>query len=331
MEILKSETPPCSNIIVRPKIPRNTHPIETGRYIFPTNEINKLYEKVKTSVQNRVPGTVIHGRPRLGKSKAIDYLMCALPVDFEKLPMYTLLCREHAKPNEDVFFSEILKDVGHGFSLSGKAYVKRERLMKFLLERAETSGQQRTVFFIDDAQNLHSIQYSWLMDISNELDRAGISLTVFLVGQEQLINQRSVFFEEGRYQIIGRFMVEPHQFHGVQSEDDLMECLISYDEDSVYPVNSGWSFTQYYFPYAFEDGFRLQKCASELFGIFDDLRIQAKIKKLEIPMQYFTRTIEFALRKFGIDGEDLDWLHEAQWREAIENSGYVEAELYQGT
>jgi hypothetical protein len=309
----------------RPFLPRNTHPIETGKYNIPTNEINKLYEKVKNSIQNRLPGTVVHGRPRLGKTRAISYLVKTLPDDFENLPMYTLLCREHSKPNEDVFFTEILKDVGHGLFATGKAPVKRDRLMKFLLERADASGQSRTVFFIDDAQRLHELQYNWLMDICNELDRFGVNLTVFLVGQNELLNQRSVFFEEEKYQIIGRFMVEPYKFYGVRTVEDLFECLVCYDEDSIYPAESGWSFTRYYFPKAFEQGFRMHKYADDLHDVFITLRQEAGISKpFEIPMQYLTRTVEYALKTFGCEGKDMDEMTRVQWKAAIKSSGYIE-------
>ncbi|NUU75388.1 ATP-binding protein [Paenibacillus xylanilyticus] len=332
-ELLSTEkeqnSPPS---LKRPLLPKGAHPVETGKYDIPTNEINNLYARVKESIEDRLPGTVVHGRPRLGKTRAIAYLMKALPMDFEKLPMYNLLCREHTKPNEDVFFTEILKDIGHGFYSSRNAVLKRERLLKFLIEQADAAGQNRTVFFLDDAQRLHEIQYGWLMDISNELDRYGINLTVFLVGQNELLNQRSVFFEEEKYQIIGRFMVEPYKFHGIRSEDDLNECLLCYDEGAFYPYDSAWSFTRYYFPESFEkEEFRLSNYSKQLFDVFVSLRQEAGISKsFEIPMQYVTRTIEFALKKYGCEGNDVESLNQALWKRAIKSSGYIEAEIYRG-
>lgn len=317
----------------RPVLPRGAHPIETGKYDIPTNEINKLYERIKNSIEDRLPGTVIHGRPRLGKTRAIAYIMKTLPIDFGKLPIYSILCREHTRPNEDVFFTEILKDIRHGFYASRNATVKRERLLKFLVEQADASAQNRIVFFLDDAQRLHELQYGWLMDISNELDRYGINLTVFLVGQNELLNQRSVFFEEEKYQIIGRFMVEPYKFHGVRTLEDLMECLICYDDGAFYPYDSDWSFTKYFFPDIFDgqDGFRLSNYAQQLYEVFTMLRQEAGISKsFEIPMQYITRTIEFALKRFGCDGSSVEVINSSLWKRAIKSSGYIEAEIYRG-
>lgn len=332
-ELLSTSVDSYDRKFRRPVLPKGCHPIETGKYDIPTNEINKLYEKVKESIEDRLPGTVVHGRPRLGKTRAIAYLMKALPLDFDRLPIFSLLCREHSKASEDVFFTEILKDIGHGFYNSRNAVLKRERLLKFLLEQADVAGQNRIVFFIDDAQRLHDIQYGWLMDISNELDRFGINLTVFLVGQNELLNQRSVFFEEEKYQIIGRFMVEPYRFYGIRTIEDLHECLLCYDEGAYYPHDSDWSFTRYYFPDAFErdEGFRLSLYSEQLFNVFVSLRQEAGISKsLEIPMQYVTRTIEHALKRFGCEGRDVEELNINIWKKAIKSSGYIEAEIYRG-
>jgi len=66
-----------------------------------------------------------------------------------------------------------------------------------------------------------------------------------------------------------------------------------------------------------------------LFDVFLQLRKEAGILgKMEIPMQYVTLTIEYILRQFGIDGADLDILNREHFEEAVENSGYIDAEGY---
>src|SRR5690606_14475931 len=102
--------------------------------------------------------------------------------------------------------------VNHALPYSGKASLKRDRLFKFLLERAEVSSHQRVILFVDDAQRLFELHYGWLMDLYNELDHAGISMTVILVGQEELIHQLSSFIQGKKAQIVGRFMVPEHKF-----------------------------------------------------------------------------------------------------------------------
>jgi hypothetical protein len=47
----------------RPFVPKGTHPIETGRYLLLTNEIEKLFSTVKNWIDRRSPGGIIYGRP----------------------------------------------------------------------------------------------------------------------------------------------------------------------------------------------------------------------------------------------------------------------------
>ncbi|GAE28593.1 hypothetical protein JCM9140_4841 [Halalkalibacter wakoensis JCM 9140] len=320
--IVKSEALPET----RPLFPKGTHPIETGRYLIGTNEIDHLYKKVVQCLTNRSTGVIIHGRPRLGKTRALEYLMRILPEEFDNIPIYFLLSREYKNANENIFFQDILLDIGHAVPFSGKADKKRQRLLWFLIERANQSGKRRIVFFIDDAQRLVDMQYGWLMDIYNDLDRVGISLTVFLVGQDELVNRRSSFGAEGKQQIIGRFMVHQHQFSGVKTKGDLEEILEGYDKYS-YPQDTTWTMTRYYFPTAYLNGFRLKNFTDSIFEAFIQLRKAAGIRsKIEIPMQYITLTIEYLLREFGVEGENLEGLSDEHFEEAVENSGYIEAE-----
>ncbi|WJQ78967.1 ATP-binding protein [Brevibacillus brevis] len=314
----------------RPYVPKGTHPIETGRYLIATNEINRMYLMVKQWIDNRAPGAIIYGRPRLGKSRAIDYLMHDLPFEYPKIPIFRLLCRQYKNPNEMNFFENLLEDVGHQLIFRGKANVKRERLIKYLIEQAVVSGQNRIVLFVDDAQRLVEIEYGWLMDIYNVLDRGGISLTCILVGQEELIHQRTAFGEARKMQIVGRFMVHEHKFTGIMTKNDLMFCMAGYDDVACeYPEGSGWSFTRYYFPDAFAKGFRLEQCVEDLFQVFKEIRQSEGLRgPIEIPMQYVTLTIDHALRRFGINGANVDYLTKVQWEEAIKKSGYIEAERY---
>jgi len=310
----------------RPLIPKGTHPIDTGKYIIVTNEINSLYDKVIQWVGNRIPGAVIVGRSRLGKTKSIDYLRLNLPDDLGDLfPIYHICCRYHKLANENAFFENLLDNVKHNLSTSGKANYKRKRLTNFSLERAETSGHSKLLLFMDDAQNLHDADYAWLMDINNELDRCGVSMTVLLVGPKELLNHRSGYFTTNEAQIIGRFMVQEYQFRGITTLEDLRTCLIGYDSDSEHPDKSGWSYTRYYFPESFANGYRLEEHSKDLYDLFFELKKETS-KEIEIPMQYFTASVDTALRIYGYDGENVFKINKDQWREAIILAGYQSAE-----
>ncbi|WP_238651775.1 ATP-binding protein [Paenibacillus piscarius] len=316
---------------IRPYLPKGSHPIERATYLIGTQEVSRMYDEIKQWIDNRSPGGLAFGRPRLGKSRAIRYLTQALPLDFgENLPIYHLLCDLGNKTmNENKYLEELLVGVGHDIPFTGKTIVKRDRLIKFLLEKAQISGTYRIIFFIDDAQSLVELQYDILMDIFNKLEAHGISFTVILVGQEELEYQRTAFLRAKKAQIVGRFMVHQYKFSGIKNIDEIETCLDGYDIDSEYPVGSGWSYTKFYFPYSYEDGFRLKKFSKDIYEIFSELRVSNGLKgKFEIPMQYFTLSVEYVLKKYGIDGQALETLSKIHWEEAIRKSGYIENEVY---
>ncbi len=161
--------------IGRPYVTAGSHPIENGRYLIATSEIERLFNAICQWIDNRSPGAIVYGRPRLGKSKAIDYIMKILPDEYKKkLPVYKIICRHYKYANEGVFFEDLLRDVGHNLAYSGKANIKRDRLTRFLIEQGERSQQHRIILFVDEAHRLHELHYGWLMDVYNELDRVGI-------------------------------------------------------------------------------------------------------------------------------------------------------------
>jgi hypothetical protein len=321
-----NSTPP----FIRPDVPAGSHPIETTRYILPTPSIDASYNAVLKWIENRAPGGMIYGKPRLGKSRAIQYLSRLFAEKFgDKLPVVTLLCRDYKVSSESTFFEDLLRAAGHALHSSGKAAAKRDRLIEYLSEKVEFSFQNRLILFIDEAQKLHEQHYKWLIDLHNELDARGVAAIVLLVGQDELSHQYSAFQQTQKTQIIGRFMVHQFQFHGLKGVREIRKCLRAYDEDSEHPDGSGWSFTRYFFPAAFNSGFRLTSFADLLWEAFRLTKDECGLpSNREIPMQYFCRAVEFVLRGYGTHEEVSSEISIEMWKEAIRVSGYIDAERY---
>lgn len=317
------------NIVTDPK----THPIEIGDYFIATNAINKLYGYVNKWIRNRLPGAIIYGYPRVGKTGAVRYLIKVLKEDLgENFPIYHITCRTRKMPSEISFFEDLLIGVNHDLALIGsKANVKRSRLINFLTETAETVNSNKLIIFFDDAQNLLEMEYRWLMDLYNELSLEKIHLIIFLVGQRELLNQRTVYRDVGKYQLVGRFMSQAYEFQGILDLEDLEELLLGYDEYSEYPVGSNCSYTEFYFPHAFQRGFRLNSLAKSIWKIIKESRRSNGIKNdLDIPMQYMVLLIENILIEYGINENEYDITHISEdiLREMFESTGYLEWEIY---
>jgi hypothetical protein len=313
-------------MILRPDISNEEHPLYNSNYSINTNEIQDLFTNVKQWIGNQVPGGIIYGEARLGKSTAIDCLETMLRYEYGvTLPIFRMNMTSHVL-NEKNFYQQFLSDVGHDFN-KGTAYEKKERLINLFTFCAQEANSKKIILFIDEANFLEEREYDWLMDIYNRLMNKKIRMTTLLFGTTDILSKRKVFIQNNKQQLIGRFMVFEYHFHGIRDIKDLQICLASYDYMLKYPYDSEWTYTKYFFPETFEEGYRLSSDAETLFSCFEKISKSVNNKtKLEIPMQYVISTINICLKTYGADGEGMSKPGVKEWRTSVDNSGFLLAE-----
>lgn len=313
-----------------PKIMWNNHPIVQGNYLFDTHEINSLKKEILGWIKGRTPGGIVFGNPRMGKTRALEFLVRSFEIEYpEDFKSFRFNCQKFIRPNENNFFEYLLRDLGNEFFNKGKASAKRDRLFKHLTYYGDLLKRKQIIIFMDDAQRLQEIEYEWLMDIFNELDRYGITLTSILFGQEELKYLRSTYSEANMKQIVGRFMIHEYNFRGISNKESLGYFLGGYDSASEFPDNSGWSFTRYYFPKAFSIGRRLEEFTEELWVMLKDMHTGGMRKtRFEIPMYHLTFVINTLYMNFGTGGREFDWINMDLIAKTLKNSGYYIFEGY---
>nr|WP_315249446.1 ATP-binding protein [uncultured Duganella sp.] len=302
------------------------HPVIEQKYIVPTPSIEAMYLRVKKLIRLRTPGGIIFAHPRFGKTYGVRYVMSVLKADYPRAVMLTFGCQKKKTHSEDAFFSVLLQAAAHPGALTGTVTKKRAKLTDRIVELVDRSGYNWFVMFADEAQRLDVIEYEWLRDVHDELERCGIRMITLLVGQPQLLNQKSALRMSRETQIVSRFMIDEMQFRGIMSADDLATCLAGYD-DACYPENSDWPYTRFFLPAAFSTGFRLVNQAAILWSVFLEAHKAARFEHaLEIPMQYFARSVEIALLE-NADLDDYNFvLTPDMWRYAVAESNFVSAE-----
>lgn len=62
------------------------------------------------------------------------------------MPIYHVLCHRYKQPNENSLFEDLLLAVDHSSAIQGKANIRRMRLVRFLVERADSSSTNKVVF-----------------------------------------------------------------------------------------------------------------------------------------------------------------------------------------
>lgn len=319
-----------SATIDRPRVPAGSHPVVTKRYLLSTPPLVRLCKDIRLWLDMRVPGAMIEGQQRYGKTRAVLFAVKDLQQEHgEHFPVFSFNCRRYTVPSDATFYGDMLGDLQHSMARSGSGVARRERLINYLCAKAYPPADRRVVLIVDEAQRLREAHYHWLVDLYNELERQGVVPTVILVGQPELVHQRDAFDKARHKQIVGRFMVHHHHFEGVKKVSDLRTCLRNYDEATEYPEQSGCSFTRYFFPAAFDSGWRLAGQEQTLWDAFQEVRAEAQLPgKAELPMQYLVRTVENALRHFTDLNHEVNPLSLNQWKQAINWSGYRDAGRY---
>ncbi|QYF93062.1 ATP-binding protein [Massilia sp. PAMC28688] len=307
-------------------VPFDSHPVVEQTYIVPTPSIEEMYLRVKKLIRLRIPGGIMFAHPRFGKTYGIRYVMSVLKEDFPKAVMLSFGCQMKKNHSEDAFFSTLLAAAGHPGALTGNITKKRSKLTDKIMELVDHSGLKWLVMFADEAQRLDIIEYEWLRDVHDELERRGVRMITLLIGQPSLLNQKSAFRIGGQTQIVSRFMIDEMQFRGLLTADDLATCLAGYD-DAYFPAKSDWCYTRFFLPAAYSTGFRLANQAAVLWEVFMEAHENARFKHdTEIPMQYFSRTVEIALLE-NYQHDDYEFvLTPAMWRSAVADCNFVSAQ-----
>jgi type II secretory pathway predicted ATPase ExeA len=310
--------------VLRP-IPFDSHPLVQQKYIIPTPSIDAAYDDVKTCIRHRTPGALLLGPSRFGKTYAGRYMDSTLKEDFPSLASIGFTAEKKKQPVESAFFENLLVAVGHKEPHSGSNSVKRQRLIAKLVELVVRSGRNVLVVFADEAQRFEALDYEWLWDLHDALEKHSVRMITFLIGNQKLKQQKNAFREAGETPIISRFMVDEIPFHGVRCADDVATCLTGYDE-ATYPENSDWTYTRFFFPMAWQEKLRLGDQATALWEAFDQAHKRAGFSfPIEIPMTYFARAVEIACMDYSDKDSATFRFSPAIWENVVRDSKYVVA------
>jgi hypothetical protein len=310
--------------IQRPIDP-SLHPLVTGNYRLATPAIEAFYELVTRCLRYRIMGALIYGPSRIGKTRAIEYVRLLLARQYPKVTSYHAQCEHKPRHAEGPFFGNLLEAVGDHAPHAGTSSAKRIRLSLRIREAAARGGSGTVLLFCDESQRYNENEYEWLRDVHDALDRQQIKLFTFLVGQQELLAQKTALQVAGKTQIVARLMVEQFPFHGIRYAEDVATCLNGYDQ-TAYPEGSDWSFTRFYLPQTFDSGYRLVGDAGALWQAFEAAHHKASLPgNLEIPMDSFVRAVEIVLKESELKDAPGYCPDAALWTHAVQHCGYVQS------
>ena len=300
------------------------HPALTEEYALYTPPIAEFFENIATWIENRATGGYIFGASRLGKTKAIESWVEELIKErFNgKLPFFKMIYRNHDHITEREFLLELLLANHHKFKNAKNRIEIFERLVNYFCVRAKNAGGNQAILMIDEAQNAGESDYKWLCNIQNEMKERGYLLTIIFVGSHELTYQHEIFGLSQDAHLVGRFMTRFAKFRGINSIKELEFVLNGYDLYTEWPKDSKQSYTKYFFPRAFDAGFRLADLAPLLWEIYLNFAPLALQNNLEIPMEHIAKTIEYLFRNFSNKDDHLIDFSIDILKKAVDQTGF---------
>ncbi|MFC0251948.1 ATP-binding protein [Massilia varians] len=280
------------------------HPVRLRTYSCSTLQAEELADRVAAWINQGVQQAVIFGPPGIGKTYAIRYVTEHLPAKFP-----------------DVRFLEV-----HAGAVSGAPGRERLFLEKHVMELIERAGQRSLVLWIDESQLLDPTTENTLRNLQDRLKNNGIRLLSVLVGHPRVrtLKQKRVAYASDFPTFVPSVPTEAFELHGMRSITEIEHCLKAFDND-CFPRDSGWSHTRFFLPQAYLNGFRLAAYAGDLWQEFVEAdRTTGADTRTEVPMSYFAKTIEHALKEGAArDGENIIMDREF-WKRAVHQSGWGE-------
>ncbi|PTT62577.1 ATP-binding protein [Stenotrophomonas sp. HMWF003] len=294
------------------------HPLLRANAILATPAVREAATLIFDKARRSRSSVAFWAHPLSGKSSCIAALRKLAPVQFPSCGFIVYEPSSKEVPAEGALIEDLLSEIGYEGRIDRTLTGKRNQLERALYSLAIAG--RRIFLVIDEAQNLHAKELGWLKRLVNWLTVRDIKVTVVLFGQSQLcamhdrLKVQMPDFSE-------RFMSRLNEFRSLQDASDIRVCLRCCDEEAQYPAGSGWSYTQYLWPRAYAQGFRLAKCADEMFEAFR-ARSGGVIDREGVSMQWIAE----ALMLVGLDAETSDTddlvLTRSDWERAIEDTDY---------
>ena len=299
--------------------------INSTDFIIKTKAIHELEQQILSWLTTSCCGAIIYGRARIGKTKAMRSIADSIKEKYgENFPVIAWDITDHAITEKN-FYTSLLMAMGfEDIPRSMTALMLKQKILNALSIAAYETPFRKVVIMLDEAWKLSEKDFSWLMDLYNNLSRKDILLTCFLFGTQELKDFKTELKYLGKDQIIGRFMINEFKFYGIKTKEEIMLCLVSFDNMSVRTDEE--KIIDYFFPDR-DDEAPFLDLGNDYWNAFMDIRKRNNIKAKDIPMKYFIDSFIYLLQDYGFYSENpVSFPSFKELMACIEKSGYGESD-----
>jgi hypothetical protein len=239
------------------------HPLVKKSFIAFTPSIEWAYQQIRDLIWLSAPSMYFNSVPRMGKTHCAKALVDVIRSEFPD--RYVVLV------SADIAGSEgIMKTIAGRIGLFMKARENlvsiREKVLTHISCELSSINGNHFVLLVDEMQCLKIQDYQQLQVLQNRLSIDGINMTNVGFAQTDINSVRSSLILGENTAVVARFLSERVDFLGCQNSSWLTETLRGFDEDLIYPPDSKCSYTNFFLPQAYSNGFRLNHSADLIFA-----------------------------------------------------------------
>lgn len=274
--------------------------ISSADFNIKTKAIWELQTQVLSWLSTSTCGAIVYGRARIGKTRALSSVAVGIQDKYgSEFPVVIWDITDHAVTEKN-FYTSLLMAMGfQNIPRAHTALALKERVLNELYLAAVKTPFKRVVIMLDEAWKLDEKDFSWLMDLYNNLNHKDIQLICFLFGTRELKDFKTEFKDQGKDQIVGRFMINEFQFCGIQDIKELAVCLMALDKKTI-RTNDGDStilVSDYFFPD--REGRTFLDLVNDYWNAFLYIQGEYCIKSTDIPMKYLIDSFILMLKNYG--------------------------------
>ncbi|MFM0114949.1 ATP-binding protein [Paraburkholderia nemoris] len=280
-----------------------------------TAPVQQVFQQVSRSTILRQSAYIEEATGK-GKSIAMEFALGRVSQVVNGLACVNFNAQTNYAASVRAFFKEFLTALHHE-KTTGETWDLRNRVRRKLEEVAVNSSSAIVILWVDEAQALNVTDFLFLRDVQNGLREIHADLLVFMTGEQPYLHRR---IEEAKWSaspaIADRFAMK-RMFLGGYGLDETRH-LFGLIDAAVWPASSGITWTQFFFPKAFDAGFRLQSQAMACTSALESAKLLSRDGHCQ------ARLLKMVVQRFMLD----EAKHDAAgfiaspdaWRDAVSDS-----------
>lgn len=277
-----------------------SHPVlDTMRNPFETLQTRKALNQLILWANSGITGAVVLGEGRTGKSSSITLNKDKIYIQNNSQPLPNI--RYRAKKKDQRTIAQCYRNL---FSLTGerpkRGYTTDDmggQILNYMLDLSALHPSRQIILFVDEFQRLTPDQLTVFAEFQDDLlEDHDVLLNIYLFGNLDESEELLLKVDTRQYDyLFGRFFTQRYFFQGITSIRELRQCLRQYDT-LRYPTEDGPTYTEYFLPSAFSQGWRLENLSELIWKTYNS--VKKPERRSSWGMKYFSQTMVPLLRDY---------------------------------